>query len=193
MLAAAVLLLSTQGLIIQPPHASAPGLRHTPTLARTAAAVSLEQIQRDLRRDDWQPLQTDPAWRNPCLLTSLLTAVSVQQAVAFDVWPLFGLGPLLVLLSSIIYWSNPQRDTWRRTLDLVVVRGGMASQILIGCCFCRPLGVVLLLAGYAAGGVCYAAGRVLTVREQRVRGAWVHTGVHVFANLGNLLLLRFVR
>jgi len=37
-----------------------------------------------------------------------------------------------VLLSSVIYWVNPRRDTWRRTLDLVVVRGGMASQIGIG-------------------------------------------------------------
>ena len=72
--------------------------------ALAAAAVSLEQIQRDLRRDDWQPLQTDPTWRNPCLLTSLITAISVQQSVAAGVWPLFGLGPLLV----------PQHvETWR--------------------------------------------------------------------------------
>jgi len=85
-----------------------------------------------------------------------------------------------------------ERDR-RRTLDLVVVRGGMASHVLIGCCFCRPRGVLLLLAGYAAGGICYAAGRVLTVRGQRLGGAWVHTGVHLFANLGNLFLLRYVR
>ena len=50
-----------------------------------------------------------------------------------------------------------------------------------------------LLAGYAAGGVCYAVGRVLTVRGERLRGAWAHTGVHVFANMGNLFLLRYLR
>ena len=49
-----------------------------------------------------------------------------------------------VLLSSIIYWVNPRRDTWRRTLDLVVVRGGMASHVCIGIRFCRPQGVLLL-------------------------------------------------
>ena len=50
-----------------------------------------------------------------------------------------------------------------------------------------------LLAGYAAGGVCYAVGRVLTVRGHRLSGAWVHTGVHIFANMGNLFLLRYLR
>ena len=53
--------------------------------------------------------------------------------------------------------------------------------------------MLLLRAGYAAGGVCYAVGRVLTVRGQRLSGAWVHTGVHVFANMGNLFLLRYLR
>ena len=46
----------------------------------------------------------------------------------------------------MIYWINPRRDTWRRTLDLVVVRGGMASHVCIGIRFCRPQGVLLLLA-----------------------------------------------
>ena len=74
-----------------------------------------------------------------------------------------------------------------------MVRVGMASHVCIGGCFCRPQGVLLLLAGYAAGGVCYAAGRVLTVRGHRLRGAWVHTGVHLFANMGNLFLLRYLK
>mmetsp|Transcript_5010 Transcript_5010/g.9743 ORF Transcript_5010/g.9743 Transcript_5010/m.9743 type:complete len:193 (-) Transcript_5010:78-656(-) len=160
--------------------------------ARADTAISLERIRNDLHKDDWQPLKTDPTWRNPCLLTSLITAVSIQQSVVAGAWPLFGLGPLLVLLSSIIYWVNPRRDTWRRTLDLVVVRGGMASHVCIGIRFCRPRGVLLLLAGYAAGGICYAVGRVLTVRGHRLSGAWVHSGVHLFANMGNLSLLRYL-
>ena len=64
--------------------------------ARASTVLSLERIRSDLGSDDWQPLQTDPTWRNPCLLTSLITAISVQQSVAAGVWPLFGLGPLLV-------------------------------------------------------------------------------------------------
>ena len=97
MFAASALLVGTQ--------AFAPALsRFTPAQARASTVgparastvISLERIRSDLGSDDWQPLQTDPAWRNPCLLTSLITAVSVQQSAVAGVWPLFGLGPLLV-------------------------------------------------------------------------------------------------
>ena len=80
------------------------------------SVVSLERIQSDLRSVDWKPLQTDPAWRNPCLLTSLITAVSVQQSVAAGAWPLFGLGPLLVLPhvdSALLLLAVPQLATTR--------------------------------------------------------------------------------
>ena len=113
----------------------------------------------------------------------------MQQALAFGQWPTFGLGPLLVLLSSLVYWRDPQRETWRRTLDLLVVRTGLAAQVLLAARRCRPGWAPRLLCGYALGVLCYAAGRVLTVRERRWAGAWVHTGVHVFANLGNVLIL----
>ena len=121
------------------------------------------------------PLQTEPRWRNPCFFTSWITAVSVQQALAFGQWPAFGLGPLLVLLSSLVYWRDPQRETWRRTLDLLVVRVGMASHVLLALLLCRPAGVCALLGGYACGGVCYAVGRVLTPEAQppkRVLDGW---------------------
>ena len=144
----------------------------------------------DLQRDDWLPLQTTPRWANPCFFTSWITSVSVQQAVALEQWPTFGLGPACVLLSSLLYWHDPRRETWRRTLDLTVVRVGMASHVLLALLRCRPAGVCALLTGYALGGLCYAVGRVLTVRGHRWPGAVVHCGVHLFANLGNLALLR---
>ena len=102
-------------------------------------------------------------------------------------------GPLLVLLSSILYWHHPVKQSVRRTIDLVTVRTGMATQVLLAWLYCRPRAVAmpLLLGGYALGGVAYAAGRVLTVRGRLWAGAWVHCGVHVFANLGNLLVLPF--
>lgn len=174
---------SSLPLVFSHPPASRP--RH-----RALTAALLDGVRADLHRDDWTPLQTEPRWRNPCFFTSWITAVSVQQALVYGQWPTFGVGPLCVLLSSLIYWSDPQRETWRRTLDLLVVRVGMASHVLLAVLRCRPAGVCALLSGYACGGVCYAAGRVLTVRGQRGSGAVVHSGVHLFANLGNLALLR---
>ena len=150
----------------------------------------------DLARDDWEPMQTSPTWLNPCFFTSMTTALSAWKAVKLGLYP-FCLGPVLVLLSSMCYWYNPQRDSWRRSLDLCAVRVGMASQVVLSLLHCvqgrlPAVGVVLILAGYAAAAPCYAAGRVLTVRGESVRGAWMHTEVHIFSNVGNLAMLPLV-
>ena len=152
----------------------------------------------DLNRDDWSPLAAEPTWLNPCFFTCMITAASVQRAAALGLFPFpLGLGPLLVLLSSVTYWCDPRRETWRRSLDVITVRIGMSSQVLIAILLCvsghlPPVGVILLLSGYAAALQCYAAGRVLTVRGHRLAGAWVHGGLHLFSNLGNICMLPLV-
>ena len=105
----------------------------------------------------------------------------------------FGIGPLLVLLSSVCYWSNPVKESVRRTVDVITVRVGLAAQVLLAAAFCSPRAVALpkLAAGYALGMLCYAGGRILTVRGRLWAGAFVHCGVHLFANLGNLLILPY--
>ena len=44
-----------------------------------------------------------------------------------------------------------------------------------------------LALGYSCGAMCYAAGRVLTVRGRKTAGALVHVGVNFFCNAGNVL------
>jgi len=146
----------------------------------------------DLGRTDWEPLKTEPSYANPCFLSSFLPALSVWHSCRAGLHPVFGLGPALVLISSVLYWFDPRRDTWRRDLDLMVVRAGLGTQVLISLKFCRPKGLAFFALGCALGGACYAAGRILTVRGLRWPGAFVHSGLHVFANLGNLMLLPYV-
>ena len=155
-------------------------------------AMAMRSVLADLSTDDWQPLQTRIRWRNPCFFSSFLTALSVVAAWRCGA-PVFGAGPSLVLLSSLNYWRHPQRETRRRTLDLIVVRTGLAWQVLLSACRCQPGWAPRLLGGYSVGASCYAVGRVLTVRRQLWAGAWVHCGVHVFANLGNVLVLPLIR
>ena len=195
--------------IMQPHH----GCKHTASVfvlsqqvqshsPRASASMGLQdewqQCADDLNRDDWEPLTTQPTWLNPCFFTCMITAASVHRAAALGLFPFpLGLGPLLVLLSSVTYWCDPRRDSWRRTLDVVTVRIGMFSQVLVAVLLCirghLPAGgVVFLLAGYTAALPCYAAGRVLTVRVRRLTGAWVHGGLHLFSNLGNLYMLPLV-
>ena len=56
-----------------------------------------------------QPLRTSSRWRNPCFISSFLTVSSVASACHHGALH-FGVGPLLVLLSSILYWQDPVRE-----------------------------------------------------------------------------------
>ena len=123
--------------------------------------------------------------------------LSVRAAHSRGLFWTYGWGPLLVLLSSVVHWVDPRRDSWRRSLDIWTVRTGMTGQWLIAIFECArgrlPLaGVGLLMLGYSLALPCYAIGRVLTVRRRNLAGACVHGGLHVFSNAGNLLMLRLV-
>ena len=159
----------------------------------------MRRFVRDLGSDDWEPLETPwqrrAPWLNPCFFTSFITALSVFAAAGQGCFVPFGVGPLLVLLSSVAYWANPVKASVRRKVDLVVVRTGLACQVALAAfCTSHPRAALpRLMVGYALGMACYAVGRVLHVRDARWAGSLVHTGVHVFANLGNLLILPYAR
>lgn len=154
-------------------------------------APALEAL-RDVASDDWTFPRAEPSWLNLCFFTSFITAASVHQAVVRG-RPTFAISPALVLVTSVLHWFDPQVDSWRRTLDISVVRIGMFWQVGLALALCRPMGAILLLASYTSGGLCYGLGRILNVRGHDALAAWVHVGVHVFANVGNILLLAHVR
>ena len=156
---------------------------------------SYENAWKDLRSDEWEPLRTQMPFSNPCFLTSFLTLASVIGAHQKHIFLPFGVGPSLVLTSSVLYWHNPIKSSVRRSIDVKTVRTGLALQFLLAAAFCRPVSDALLRMslGYGLGACCYAVGRILTVRNRLWAGAFVHCGVHVFANLGNLWILPFVK
>ena len=155
----------------------------------SAAAAWLE----DLKREDWQPLQVSPFFLHPNFLSSFLTAMSVHAAAKRGLFVPFGIGPLFVLVSSLVNWCHPVKESARRSLDVATVRVGLAVQVLLAALFCTQRSVALpkLAGGYFLGALCYFGGRILTVRGRRWLGALVHSGVHVFANAGNLLILPY--
>lgn len=152
---------------------------------------SAGQFATDLSSDDWRPLRTESCWSNPCFVSSLLTTGSVWGAARRDAFVPLGVGPLFVLASSILYWHNPVKESPRRAIDLITVRTGLALQVILAHRYCAAGALPRLLGGYAAGILCYALGRVLTVRGKLWTGAFVHCGVHVFANLGNWMILPY--
>ena len=42
-----------------------------------------------------------------------------------------------LLLSSLLYWHDPQKASVRRSIDLYTVRIGMACQVLFTAAYCR--------------------------------------------------------
>ena len=76
----------------------------------------------ELDSDDWQYFSNKPTWLNPCFFTCMTTGISVQQAIAKHCFSTFGIGPLLVLLSSVMHWQCPEKTSWRRQVDIVTVR-----------------------------------------------------------------------
>ena len=91
--------------------------------------------------------------------------------------------------TTLLHW-RPARSGLALTSNELKV--GMAVQVLLAWRYCSGRALPLILAGYTAGGACYACGRILTVRGAVLAGHRVHCGVHVFANLGNLLILPYV-
>ena len=172
--------------------------RHAPLqLAERAPVRAWTAFRDDLNSDEWQFYAAKPTWLSPCFFTCMATALSVRAAQLLGLFWTYGWGPLLVLLSSVVHWVDPRRDSWRRSLDIWTVRTGMTGQWLIAIFECArgrlPLsGVGLLMLGYSLALPCYAIGRVLTVRRRNLAGACVHGGLHVFSNAGNLLMLRLV-
>ena len=182
-------ILSTRFSTLGVEHSS---LRCSRITAESPPVGRLSSLLTDLGSSDWQPLRPRSCLANPCFASSLLTSFSVSEACRRGVYVPFGIGPTAVLASSVIYWSNPIKESLRRTVDLFAVRVGMAAQVLLAWRYCSGRALPLILAGYTAGGACYACGRILTVRGAVLAGHRVHCGVHVFANLGNLLILPYV-
>ncbi len=159
-----------------------PRVAHAPV----ATAVNpVDNFMRDLNSDDWEPLRVKPFFMHPNFLSSCLTGVSAVASLRSH-RPLLGIQQVAVLTSSVVYWADPQRVCTRRTVDLFCVR----TMMIIHLCLSLRRGCFALPLAYAAGGGCYAIGRVLAVRDRLMASAIVHSGVSVFANLGNLALIR---
>ena len=83
----------------------------------SGAAAACRRVLRELQSDEWEPLRTRSRWQHPCLISSCLTALSVVAAARCGLLVPFGVGPSLVLLSSLLYWTEPRKESVRRTIE----------------------------------------------------------------------------
>ena len=104
--------------------------------------------------------------------------------------PGFAFVPACVLCTSLNYWRNPVRTSWRRTIDM--------SAVLISLCYQTRLAYNMPDALYrdlyfnciATSSALYALGYLFMALNMPRTAAYAHAGIHVVANMGNIVLQR---
>ena len=110
-------------------------------------------------------------------------ALCIQQ-------PGFVVVPACVLCTSLNYWRNPVRTSWRRTVDISVVWGCLCYQNAIAYYMKRQQYQRVYFGCIAVSGACYALGHLLMALNMPRASAYAHAGIHVVANVGNIVLQR---
>ena len=103
---------------------------------------------------------------------------------------------MLLFCSSVNYWRHPVLG-WRRNLDMVCAVGSLAYQVFYTSTKATDEVRMAYCTTVAAGCSCYAVSRTFTfyfaAKPQWGQVAFnvssaAHVGLHLFGNLGNVLL-----
>ena len=98
----------------------------------------------------------------------------------------------LVLCTSLNYWRHPVFG-WRRNVDILAAVSSLAFQCLVTSSQAPGGARSAYLFTVGCGGLCYLRSRHIGVKFRGREGTeassslW-HMGLHVFGNLGNLIL-----
>lgn len=103
----------------------------------------------------------------------------------------FAVVPAAVFTTSLLYWRDPIRDSWRRKLDIVVVSAGLSHHMYYA--LTSPINDpytkrhYLTLIGLSA--ISYIASNYYSRDPPRYWPAtYTHALIHLFANIANLVL-----
>ena len=128
-----------------------------------------------------------PQYSKRILRVSALTLVSISSAIYNELPFNCGLAAT-VMFTSVNYWRHPTFGL-RRNVDIVCACGALGYQALFTAYDTTPAGRCAYWLAVAAGGCCYLLafynGRFLGNLN---RASKLHVGVHLFGNLGNVML-----
>ena len=99
--------------------------------------------------------------------------------------------PTSVWATSLHYWRNPLRDSWRRTLDIVTVIFGVSYQSYYAFQTIRhtsPPHFACYTALITASAACYGISTYLMNRGCVWPSTYAHASIHLLANMANVAL-----
>jgi len=97
--------------------------------------------------------------------------------------------PSSVFATSLLYWRNPIRNSWRRTLDMVIVFSGATYQTYYAFRHIRntySMTVYSALIGCSAA--LYGISNYLMARGLIWPATYAHASIHLVANVANMVL-----
>lgn len=95
--------------------------------------------------------------------------------------------PAAVFATSLNYWRNPVRDSWRRRIDMAVVSAGLTHHVLHAIYHPTPhTHTYLTLVGLSFAS--YAISQYYLHRQQYWPATYTHAMIHLLANIGNVVL-----
>lgn len=95
--------------------------------------------------------------------------------------------PAAVFATSLLYWRDPIRDSWRHKLDMAVVSASLSHHMYYAIYHPTPhTPTYLALIGVSV--MSYTISQYYLYREQYWPSTYTHALIHLFANIANIVL-----
>jgi hypothetical protein len=105
----------------------------------------------------------------------------------------FAIAPLLILATSLNYWRDPIRESWRRKIDIFVAYSSVSSQCAYVYFYLddkmihnyhKYAFLSLMFTSY----LCYKLSEYLMRRQWVWASTYAHACIHIIANVANVIL-----
>jgi hypothetical protein len=93
-----------------------------------------------------------------------------------------------VMFTSLNYWRNPVRNSWRRYTDIAYVHICLCYQLKEAYNLKDSYYRNIYYNCTIASALCYAMGYLLMMLNMPRASVHAHAGIHVVANIGNIAL-----
>lgn len=97
--------------------------------------------------------------------------------------------PASVWATSLLYWRNPLRDSWRRTLDMTFVFFGATYQTYYAFRYITDMRFTVAYTAILGCSIgCYGLSHYLMTHGRIWPSTYAHACVHLVGNIANMVL-----
>ena len=104
----------------------------------------------------------------------------------------FAIIPASVFATSLNYWRDPVRESWRRKTDMMIVYSGISSQSLYVYLYLTDKKVIqynyLYFYLIFTSFMCYLISEYYLKRDRIWPATYFHACIHIIANIANIVL-----